>query len=346
MSRRRILFETVNDTKPITQQHDKSPQHPSVNEIHPPPSLGASPAFQKLDGHIQYHLGIPATLQPTHGPNLHLPKSVSAPAIRPNTNVEQGTVTFSDYAGCFTDDGSPLIEQHSLSEPLLKRDRQLNHGQIASVVAASPPQGFSLASQQLLLQQQQLQQQINQQQLNIQKLNVSLLQDATASRSSNNGRDGLLANSSMTASTSSNTQLSQMPLSTTVNTKSELHEAGASPQLRPESTTQLEVNPARFLVCGCFLNVMFLLQEAMRHFLQFREASLKKMQLLEQENASLKSKLHLDKTKLDLQHESAGIKSTQDLDRRFNDMKMSYDQQILDLQACTIGERWQLFYRF
>jgi hypothetical protein len=339
VSRRRILFETGNDTKQISLQHDKSPQHQSIHEVQPSHAIGAPLPFQKADGHIQQHASAPAIVQAVQEPNVSLATSVSAPEIRPNADIEQGVVAFADYAGCFTDDGSPLFEQQRLSEPLIKRDRQLNHGQHANAVVAPTPHGFSLASQQLLFQQQQLQQQINQQQLHIQKLNMSLFQDANSSRGSGNGRDGLLANTSMAISTPSNPQHCQLPASPTVDAKNYNLDVKASPQLRPESASQLEVVPAKFPM----YELTVWQQEAMRHFLQFREASLKKKHMLEQENASLKSKLQMNVTKLEAQQDSAGIKSSQDVDRRLDDMKMSYDQQILDLQACHLSS-WRHFY--
>jgi hypothetical protein len=69
----------------------------------------------------------------------------------------------------------------------------------------------------------------------------------------------------------------------------------------------------------------------MHHFLQFREASHKKMNLLEQENMALKSKLRA--ATFQSQVQSSGTDKTVDLERRLDDMKMSYDQQMLDLQA-------------
>jgi len=69
----------------------------------------------------------------------------------------------------------------------------------------------------------------------------------------------------------------------------------------------------------------------MHHFLQFREASHKKMNLLEQENMALKSKLRA--AAFQSQVQSSGTDKTVDLERRLDDMKMSYDQQMLDLQA-------------
>ena len=71
----------------------------------------------------------------------------------------------------------------------------------------------------------------------------------------------------------------------------------------------------------------------MRHFLQFREASLKKMHSLEQENLSLKSQLGIGKDKLNFQQQPGGGELICDLERRLEAMKMSHDQQILDLQA-------------
>ena len=74
----------------------------------------------------------------------------------------------------------------------------------------------------------------------------------------------------------------------------------------------------------------------MRHFLQFREASLKKMHILEEDNASLRAQLQLAKTKSGLQQQPGSVSKTQDLEKRLDDMKMSYDQQILDLQAGSL----------
>jgi hypothetical protein len=334
VSRRRVLFETSNDTKQIPlqlQANDQLLHHPYAYEVQPPSSVGASPSAQKSDDSIQFHGGAPAAFQAMQAPNLILAKSVPVNAVQKNSNFEQGAVMFADYTGCFTDDGSPLIEQQSLSEPLLKRDRQLNLGPIANAATTSPPQGFSLASQQLLLQQQQLQQQINQQQLHIQKLNISLLQDSTASLGVGNGRDGLLTISSIATNATSNTH-AQLP----VNSKIEAHESRATSQLRPESASQLEVSSKMLPKKRCFVfSLMFRVQEAMRHFLQFREASLKKMHMLEQENTSLKTRLYMNTTKTEMPHDSGDTNSSKELEKRLVDMKMSFDQQILDLQVCS-----------
>jgi hypothetical protein len=74
----------------------------------------------------------------------------------------------------------------------------------------------------------------------------------------------------------------------------------------------------------------------MRHFLQFREASLKRMHILEEENASLRAQLQLAKTKIGLQQQPGSVEKTQDLEKRLDDLKMSYDQQILDLQVGSV----------
>ena len=81
----------------------------------------------------------------------------------------------------------------------------------------------------------------------------------------------------------------------------------------------------------------------MRHFLQFREASLKKMHSLEQENLSLKSQLGLGKDKLNFQQQPGGGELICDLERRLEAMKMSHDQQILDLQASAAVGRGVIY---
>ena len=64
----------------------------------------------------------------------------------------------------------------------------------------------------------------------------------------------------------------------------------------------------------------------MRHFLQFREASLQKLRLLEDENASLRSRLESERSASEMQ-------PPPDFERRLADMKVEHDQHILDLQA-------------
>jgi hypothetical protein len=64
----------------------------------------------------------------------------------------------------------------------------------------------------------------------------------------------------------------------------------------------------------------------MRHFLQFREASLQKLRLLEEENASLRSRLQSDRSAFEMQQPL-------DFEKRLADMKVEHDQHILDLQA-------------
>ncbi len=104
----------------------------------------------------------------------------------------------------------------------------------------------------------------------------------------------------------------------------------------------------RFRVQRCIVVTLprFPLQEAMRHFLQFREASLKKMHMLEQENASLKSQLQSQLSKSDLHQQYDGVKTVHDLERRLLDLKMSHDQQILDLQASAAIRRWRQSHTF
>ena len=75
------------------------------------------------------------------------------------------------------------------------------------------------------------------------------------------------------------------------------------------------------------------MQVAMHHFLQFREASHKKMNLLEQENMALKSKLRDSTFQLQSLPQTSGTDMTAELEQRLVDMKMSYDQQMLDLQV-------------
>jgi hypothetical protein len=74
----------------------------------------------------------------------------------------------------------------------------------------------------------------------------------------------------------------------------------------------------------------------MRHFLRFREASLKKMHSLEQENVSLKTQLGIGKDNLNYQQQPAGGDMIRDLERRLEAMKMAHGQQILDLQARAV----------
>jgi hypothetical protein len=217
VSRRRIQFEAGGqDIKHVSQPNkllESSPQHHGIHQGHAPHShILTLPNLQS--GPIQQHDGVSASVEVVHAPNSIGGGSSPAHANRLSAEIaKKEMVAFTDFAGCFTDDGSPLIEQQGLSEPLLKRDRHNAHS-----VAASSPQGFSLASQQLLLQQQQLLQQVNQQQQHIQKLNVSL-QDAATSRGSH----------------------AQQPPSTPSTGRSALPEAHPSPQLRLENASQLEV---------------------------------------------------------------------------------------------------------
>jgi hypothetical protein len=73
------------------------------------------------------------------------------------------------------------------------------------------------------------------------------------------------------------------------------------------------------------------------------------MHLLEEENASLRSKLQFEHGNLGLQQQPAALVKIQDLERRLDDMKMSHDQQMLDLQAgvasCN-GAHYSLFVFF
>jgi hypothetical protein len=199
VSRRRIQFEAgqlLQDAKSPQKLH----QHPRAHDVPPSYSRAISSSQQQSDhSFTQSNLGnLPVTDTVQH-PIVFPTNANAAAGIVPNTDAGRDAFVFTNYDGCFTDDGSPLIEQQGLSQPLLMRDRQLSLGHIApATTAISSQKVFSMASHHLLMQQQQLQQQIAQQQLHLQKLNVTL-QDTTASHASGNRRD-LKAQLSLSAS--------------------------------------------------------------------------------------------------------------------------------------------------
>lgn len=371
VSRRRILFEAGQDTKPLlqpTKSPQKSPRQPKVNGLNLTPGrVASSPQQKSYDVSLQRATDAePGIVEVASAPNLLLANSHKS-GTRPADDPEKEAAVFTNYSGCFTDDGSPLIEQPGLSVPLLKRDRQLLDSYNSFAVSASSPQHhFSLASQHLLLQQRQLQQQIDQQQQHLHKLNITL-QDTAISRGSSNGHDLALAVASPSSgnpvyapraqlhqsqgahnilSSSASARLPMSPAANSVpsNPTPSLAtgDAPKSPQLQPTNASQLEVflsNICNSASCSPRFDRYFL-QEAMRHFLLFREASLKKMHSLEQENLSLKSQLGIGKDKLNFQAQPGGGELICDLERRLEAMKMSHDQQILDLQACAaVGRR-------
>ena len=360
VSRRRILFEAGQDTKQLlqpTKSPQKSPRQPKVNGLNLTPGhVASSPQQISYDVSLQRATDAkPDIIEVVSAPNLLLANSHNKSGTRLADDSDKEAFVFTDYSGCFTDDGSPLIEQPGLSVPLLKRDRQLHDAYTAS----SPQHDFSLASQHLLLQQRQLQQQIDQQQQHLHKLNITL-QDTAISRGSSNGHDLALAVPSSSSGNLVNAPRAQLhqsqgarnmlssstsarlPMSPTANNHPshstlsfETGDAPKSPQLHPTNASQLEVfllNIFNSASCSPRFDQYFL-QEAMRHFLQFREASLKKMHSLEQENLSLKSQLGIGKDKLNFQQQPGGGELICDLERRLEAMKMSHDQQILDLQA-------------
>jgi hypothetical protein len=200
VSRRRIQFEAgqlLQDAKSPQKLH----QHPRANDVPPSYSRAISSSQQQNDH--SFTQSSPGTHIPVTDAMQHqivFPKNANAAAgIVPNTDAGRDAFVFTDYDGCFTDDGSPLIEQQGLSQPLLMRDRQLSLGHTApATIATSSQKVFSMASHHLILQQQQLQQQIAQQQLHLQKLNLTL-QDTTASHTSGSRRD-LRAQLSLSAS--------------------------------------------------------------------------------------------------------------------------------------------------
>ena len=395
VSRRRIQFETVHELNQQSPHNKPLQQAPRVADS--PSDNPANRPQQKHEVGIMQNSGtLPVLIE---APTLMLAYAQFPPNMRPVNDSDKESFSFTDYSGCFTDDGSPLIEQQGLSEPLLKRDRQQTLGHI-SITAASPQMDFSLASQQLLLQQHQLQQQLAQQQQHLQKLNVSL-QDTGSSRGSGNGHElgtevalaavsspsiavgnqgssqqhsNPLAQSSSSGSSSGHRIKSQLSLaSSPLSSASGIpqhaqqqpplspgtgivleHKAQVSPmankespQLGPSNVSQLEVYMYihthvhiwcfRKFKCGAIRWMMLIfhrpMQVAMHHFLQFREASHKKMNLLEQENMALKSKLRDSTFQLQSLPQTSGTDMTAELEQRLVDMKMSYDQQMLDLQV-------------
>jgi len=180
VSRRRIQFELNQQS-----QQSKTPQQPRVADADPLQDHMAAQLQHKNGGGTMQHSGAPPVLM--EEPSLMLAYAQSPPNGMRLSNSGKEPFTFMDYSGCFTDDGSPLIEQRGLSEPLLKRDRHPPPAH-SSITAPSPQKEFSLVSQQLLLEQHQLQQQLAQQQQHLQKLNVSL-QDTATSRGSSNGHE-------------------------------------------------------------------------------------------------------------------------------------------------------------